>query len=165
MTDDGTTTGPTGASGLTGDAAPISSLLPAFGFTADQMETDANIAAWREAVATLFEVDELAADEPGPFRADISSYAMGPALIGLSRASGQRFRRTAETIARSGVDHIILQLYLRGGYDGVAGSPAPRARPDCLVYSEARMEQAARRFPAGCARSRPRERIDRYTSP
>ncbi|WP_371259221.1 helix-turn-helix domain-containing protein [Bradyrhizobium sp. WSM1743] len=49
MTDDGTTTGPTDASGLTDDAAPISSLLPAFGFIADQMETDENVAAWREA--------------------------------------------------------------------------------------------------------------------
>jgi AraC-like DNA-binding protein len=102
MTDDRTTTGPNEAAGSMGDAAPASSLLPAFGFTADQMETHTNVAAWREAVATLFDVDELAADEPGPFRADIRSFAMGPVLIGLSRASGQRFLRTPETIARSG---------------------------------------------------------------
>ncbi len=48
-----------------------------FGFTADQMEGHTNVAAWREAVATLFDVDELAADEPGPFRADIRSFAAG----------------------------------------------------------------------------------------
>lgn len=122
------TTAPTPTSGLTGEPTPVSSQLPAFGFTADHMEADANIAAWREAVATLFEVDELAAGEPGPFRADISSYAMGPVLIGLSRASGQRFRRTAETIARSGVDHIILQLYVTGGFDGIAGARPIRVR-------------------------------------
>ncbi|MGE5157191.1 MAG: helix-turn-helix domain-containing protein [Gemmatimonas sp.] len=80
-----------------------------------------NISAWREAVATLFDVDEFALADADRFRADIRSYAMGPVLLGLSRASGQRFRRTAETIARSGVDHIILQLYVKGGYDGVAG--------------------------------------------
>ncbi|WP_407122248.1 AraC family transcriptional regulator [Bradyrhizobium sp. STM 3561] len=126
----------------------MSSLLPAFGFTADQMETDANVAAWREAVATLFEVDELAADEPGPFRADISSYAMGPALIGLSRASGQRFRRTAETIARSGVDHIILQLYLKGGYDGVAGTRPMQVRAGdiCLFDLAQTLETKATAF-------------------
>jgi AraC-like DNA-binding protein len=122
MTDDRTTPRPKDASGLPGDAAPISSLLPAFGFAADQMEADANVAAWREAVATLFDVDDLAAGEPGPFRADINSFALGPVLIGLSRASGQRFRRTPETIARSGVDHLILQLYLKGSYDGIAGT-------------------------------------------
>ncbi|WP_141935906.1 helix-turn-helix domain-containing protein [Bradyrhizobium sp. UNPA324] len=148
MSDDATTTGSTDASGPTADAAPISSLLPAFGFRADQMEAHANVAAWREAVATLFDVDELAADEPGPFRADISSYAMGPVLIGLSRASGQRFRRTAETIARSGVDHIILQLYLRGGYHGVAGTRPMRVRAGdiCLFDLAQTLETKATAF-------------------
>ncbi|WP_454648251.1 helix-turn-helix domain-containing protein [Bradyrhizobium liaoningense] len=142
MSDDCTTTGPTDASGLNDDVAPISSLLPAFGFTADRMETDANVAA------TLFDVDELAADEPGPFRADISSYAMGPVLIGLSRASGQRFRRTPETIAHSGVDHIILQLYLKGGYDGVAGTRPIRVRAGdiCLFDLAQTLETKATAF-------------------
>ncbi|WP_128925346.1 helix-turn-helix domain-containing protein [Bradyrhizobium guangxiense] len=148
MSDDCPTAGPKAASGLTGDTAPISSLLPAFGFSADQMEADANVAAWREAVATLFDVDQLAADEPSPFRADISSYAMGPVLIGLSRASGQRFRRTPETIARSGVDHIILQLYLRGGFDGLAGDSPVRVHAGdiCLFDLAQTLETRATAF-------------------
>lgn len=148
MTDDAPTTGPKHASGLTGNAAPTTSLLPTFGFVADQMEADANVAAWREAVATLFDVDELAAGEPGPFRADITSYAMGPVLVGLSRASGQRFRRTPETIARSGVDHIILQLYLKGGYDGIAGSRPIRvcAGDICLFDLAQTLETRATAF-------------------
>ncbi|MGC2775674.1 MAG: helix-turn-helix domain-containing protein [Bradyrhizobium sp.] len=99
----------------------VSSLVPSYGFSAEQMDTEANIAAWREAISTFFEVDALAADEATPFRADVLSYALGPVLFGMARASGQRFRRTAETIVRSGVDHIILQLYVRGSYEGVAG--------------------------------------------
>ncbi|WP_431202892.1 helix-turn-helix domain-containing protein [Bradyrhizobium betae] len=148
MSDARPTTGPKDTSGLTGDAAPVSSLLPAFGFTADQMATDANVAAWREAVATLFDVDDLAAGEPGPFRADISSYAMGPVLIGMSRASGQRFRRTAETIARSGVDHIILQLYLKGGFDGIADARPVRVRAGdiCLFDLAQTLETRATAF-------------------
>lgn len=148
MTDDRTTTGPNEASGLMGDAAPVSSLLPTFGFAADQMETSANVATWREAVATLFDVDELAAGETGPFRADISSFAMGPVLIGLSRASGQRFRRTPETIARSGVDHLILQLYLKGGYDGIAGDRPVRVRAGdiCLFDLAQTLETRATAF-------------------
>ncbi|WP_063683990.1 helix-turn-helix domain-containing protein [Bradyrhizobium stylosanthis] len=148
MSDNGTTTRPKDASGLTGDAAPASSQLPAFGFTADLMDPSANIAAWREAIATLFDVDELAADEPGPFRADVSSYAMGPVLIGLSRASGQRFRRTPETIARSGVDHIILQLYVAGGFDGVAGARPVRVRAGdiCLFDLAQTLETRATAF-------------------
>ncbi len=148
MTDAGPTTAPKPASGLTGDTAPTTSLLPTFGFAADQMEAGANIAAWREAVATLFDVDELAAGEPGPFRADINSYAMGPLLIGSSRASGQRFRRTPETIARSGVDHIILQLYRSGGYDGNAGARPVRVRAGdiCLFDLAQPLETRATAF-------------------
>ncbi|WP_316224845.1 MULTISPECIES: helix-turn-helix domain-containing protein [unclassified Bradyrhizobium] len=99
----------------------VSSLVPSFGFSSEGMETEANIAAWRAAVSTFFEVDELAANEPGPFRADVRSFAMGSVLFGLARASGQHFRRDTHTIARSGVDHVIIQAYVRGGYHGTAG--------------------------------------------
>ena len=148
MSDDCPTAGPKATSGPTGDAAPISSLLPTFSFNADQMQTDANVAAWREAVATLFDIDELAAGEPGPFRADLTSYAMGPVLIGLSRASGQRFRRTSETIARSGVDHLILQLYVTGGFDGLAGVRPIRVRAGdiCLFDLAQTLETTATAF-------------------
>jgi len=135
MTDDPATTGQQETAGTIGDAASVSSLLPTFGFAAARMGTDENIAAWREAVATLFDVDELGRGEPAPFSADLCSYAMGPLLIGLSRAGGQRFVRTTETVARSGVDHIILQLYLKGGFDGLAGELPIRVRAgDICVF-------------------------------
>lgn len=104
------------------DIRTVSSLLPSYGFSAGQMDTASNIAAWREATSTFFDVDELAAGEVAPFSAEVVSYALGSVLLGSARASGQRFRRSAETIARSGVDHIILQLYVTGGYTGMAGS-------------------------------------------
>jgi hypothetical protein len=113
---------------LNGESASVSSLLPSFAFTAEDMGADENISAWRDAVATLFDVDELASNEADRFRADFRSYAMGPVLLGLARASGQRFRRTPETIARSGVDHIILQFYAKGSYDGQAGDLPLRVR-------------------------------------
>ncbi|CCE05569.1 putative Transcriptional regulatory protein, AraC/XylS family [Bradyrhizobium sp. STM 3843] len=100
----------------------VSSLVPSFGFSADRMRPDENIAAWRAAVSTFFDVDELAAGEPGPFQAEVRSYAMGSVLFGLARASGQHFRRDTRTIARSGVDHVIIQSYVSGGYHGTAGA-------------------------------------------
>jgi len=133
---------------LNGASTAISTLVPSFGFVAEDMGADENIAAWREAVATLFDVDELASGEPGRFRADIRSYALGPVLLGLSRASSQRFLRTPETIARSGVDHIILQLYVRGGYDGRAGDAAVRVRAGdiCLLDLAQTLETRATAF-------------------
>ncbi len=130
------------------DAVRIGDLVPSFGFVADAMSTDENIATWREAVGTLFDVDELAEGEPGPFRADLTSFVLGPVLLGSTRASAQRFRRTVDTIARSSVDHIILQLYVRGGYDGVAGQRRMQVRPGdiCLFDLAQTLETRATSF-------------------
>lgn len=133
---------------MTSEIESVSSLLPSFGFSSEQMGTEDNIAAWRETTATFFDVDELAAGEPQPFRADLRSYAMGSILLGMARASGQRFRRTAATIARSGVDHIILQLYVKGGYEGVAGDIPIRVEPGdiCVLDLAQTCETRARAF-------------------
>jgi AraC-like DNA-binding protein len=133
---------------LNGESASVSSLLPSFAFTAEDMGADENISAWRDAVATLFDVDELASNEADRFRADLRSYAMGPVLLGLARASGQRFRRTPETIARSGVDHIILQFYAKGSYDGQAGDLPLRVRAGdiCVLDLAQTLETRATAF-------------------
>lgn len=111
------------------------SKVESFGFTGADMEPEANIVAWRTAVATLFDVDQLGRGEPGPFRADLESYAIGPILIGKTRFSAQHFSRSLEVVARSGVDHVIMQLYLAGGYQGVAGDDPIQVGPgDICVF-------------------------------
>lgn len=122
------------------DVPAVGDPVPCFGFQADTMSPEDNAAAWREAVGTLFEVDELAWGELEPFRADLVSYALGPVVLGATRASSQRFRRTPETIARSGVDHVIVQLYTSGGYDGVAGNRPMQVRAgDICVFDLAQV--------------------------
>ena len=129
-------------------APAIGELVPRFGFQAVDLEPDANAAAWREAVATLFDVDELAAGEAGPFQADLVTYAMGSVVLGITRASGQRFHRSLDTVARSGIDHVIVQLYTRGGYDGVAGERPMRVRAGdvCLFDLAQTLETRATPF-------------------
>ncbi|NJS15504.1 MAG: helix-turn-helix domain-containing protein [Sphingopyxis sp.] len=102
--------------------ATTATRIDSFGFRGADMDADANAAAWQEAVSPLFAVDELGRGEPGRFEADLESYAMGPMLLGCARFSGQRFSRSMELIAHSGVDHIMVQIYLSGGFEGVAGS-------------------------------------------
>jgi AraC-like DNA-binding protein len=108
--------------------------IPSFGFQGSDMPSTENYTAWREAVATLFDVDLQGRSDLGPFVADLQTYAMGSVLFGLARASAQRFTRSTETIARSGVDHIIVQLYMNGGYTGMAGEhPIAVAAGDICV--------------------------------
>lgn len=130
------------------DSVRVSDLVPRFGFLAESLSPEDNAGVWREAVGTLFDVEDLALGEPGPFRADLTSFALGSVLLGTTRASGQRFRRTVDTIARSNVDHIILQLYVRGGFEGVAGPRAMRVQPGdiCLFDLAQTLDTRANAF-------------------
>ncbi len=96
--------------------------LPIIHFTSQDLSADENYAAWRQATDTLFDIDCLSAGHPVRFQADLTSYSMGSILLGHTRSVAQRFSRSTATIARSGIDHIIVQLYMVGGYHGHAGS-------------------------------------------
>lgn len=96
--------------------------LPRVSFRGADLSADENYAAWRHAVATLFDVALEDEKDLGTFRADLTSYAIGSILLGHTRSVGQLFSRSTETIARSGIDHVIVQLYIAGGYRGIAGS-------------------------------------------
>lgn len=106
----------------------VGDAVPDFGFSALDLPPEDNVRIWRDAVSTLFEVDDFRPEPGERFRADLSTYALGPAIFAVARASGQRFTRSLRTIAASGIDHVIVQLYLRGGYDGLAGPNPIRVR-------------------------------------
>ena len=116
------------------DDHPRTIAIPVFGVSADA-DPATNAAAWGRALETFFEIEPLPTDGRDSFSAEIESYAMGPILFGRARAGGQRFRRTSATIARSGVDHMIVQLYVDGGFDGTAGvSPVSVQAGDICVF-------------------------------
>ncbi len=123
-------------------------LLPSFGFRAEGMAESDNHEAWRLAVATMFDIDRRGRADLGPFRAEFTAYAMGVALFGRAKATAQRFTRDAGTIARSGVDHIIVQLYQEGGYEGMAGSRPIKVEPGdiCVLDFAETVETTATAF-------------------
>jgi AraC-like DNA-binding protein len=69
----------------------------------------------------------VALPDPGAvdaFQVKVDSYHLGPLVLGRVTANAQQFRRSRLTVARSGVDHYLVQLYSQGGYDGeVEGRP------------------------------------------
>ena len=96
--------------------------LPIIHFTSHDFSADENYTVWCQATDALFDIDFQGADHPVRFQADLTSYSMGSILLGRTRSVAQRFSRSTATIARSGIDHIIVQLYMVGGYHGHAGS-------------------------------------------
>lgn len=122
--------------------------LPFFGISSSEMTPEANYAAWGDATATMFDIDAGGRTATEPFYADLVSYAMGPVLIGRARAAAQTFTRSASTIARSGVDHILVQLYQQGGYRGIAGTLPIEVNPGdiCILDFAETLETTASSF-------------------
>jgi AraC-like DNA-binding protein len=80
----------------------------------------------------LFDVSVADKQAVDAFRVRIDSYHMGALLLGSVTASAQEFRRSPVTIARSGVDHYLVQLYPVGGYAGDAEGRTVHVRPGDL---------------------------------
>lgn len=100
-----------------GAAAPLAIFI----LEADAHASAGQLDAWRAATAALFDASPIAADDTG-FSASIRSYAIGPLLFGRSAGVAQHFVRDHSVVARSGVDHLFVQLYVAGGYRGTTSA-------------------------------------------
>lgn len=85
--------------------------------------------AWRRIAAIFFDVALVHPAALDSFAVEVDSHNLGPVVIARIAASAQVFRRSAFTIARTGMDHYLVQLYRRGGYAGRAGEREIRVRP------------------------------------
>jgi hypothetical protein len=72
------------------------------------------------ALGQLFDIDLNGVGQAKSFRADLASYFMGPMVLGTAECTAQNYGRTGRTIARSGIDPFLVQLYTKGGFTGTA---------------------------------------------
>ncbi len=68
--------------------------------------------AWRELVSPVFVTDTD--HELDRFDIDFHAAHLGPLILASTASVGQRFDRDTATVARSGVDHVIVQAYVDG---------------------------------------------------
>lgn len=68
---------------------------------------------WCEHLAPVFE-SEVARDADLSAPMVLKTYHLGEVLLGAVSAPAQRLKRSARTIARQGIDHILLQFYTAG---------------------------------------------------
>lgn len=106
---------------MTGDQETASaSRLPHFRLACGPSRTK-SYEEWRDATAPLFEARIEGSDGPEGFDGHLEGYNLGRMIIGFGRSVGQRFRRDRRLIARSPLDHFVVQLYTSGGSCGTAG--------------------------------------------
>lgn len=106
-----------------GSSQPIPRAL----FQTETLPVSERFAVWRESVLPLF--DSFREEAQEVFRARVESFNLNTMFFGLSAFSSLRFRREKNHRFDEGADHLLVQLYLAGGYRGYNGSKEVEVTP------------------------------------
>lgn len=109
--------------------APASRRIPHDVFRAELFPERERFGIWRESVLPLFESRARGPLEPGQFQARVESYNLQDIFFCMSGFSPLSFHRDRHHAAPDGGDHLLVQLYLRGGYAGYNGAYPVRVGP------------------------------------
>jgi len=122
--------------------------LPSFSFNGSEVSSaEEAFWTWRSITSPLFDVSIPDSHGVDAFDVKVDSYHLGPLVFGSVSAQAQKFHRSPLTIARSGVDHYLVQLYSQGGYAGEADGRDIRVGPgdiSILDLSQTLQTQAGR---------------------
>jgi AraC-like DNA-binding protein len=97
------------------------SRIPASFFRTQTLPHAERFGAWRESVGVFLDTRLDARTDHAMFAGDVESYLLEDIVISRPRANGQKFDRASRRIARDGMDHYMIQLFVRGGTDIALG--------------------------------------------
>jgi len=98
----------------------IGDTSPALRFDSLEMPTEEGFWRWRDQMSPIFDVG-VSRDAVGSFRGSLHTYHLGSVLLGRCTTVTQSFDRSQQLIARSGIDHYLVQLQRQGRSRGVMG--------------------------------------------
>lgn len=93
------------------DNAELPGLILPFGQTVGE----AAFQQWSETVATVYDID-VPPENLSDFRFGFSAWHFGSLVLGVSETDKIEFWRSPRTIARSGIDHYLVQVYEDGHF-------------------------------------------------
>lgn len=105
--------------------------LPVFTIASRDVGGPESMEEFRRSVADLFAATPIG---DAPHRVDLTATHLGNLLLSEVSSSPLAFSRTDELIATVGIDHILVQLYVEGGYEGHAGDAAIAVRPGDVCF-------------------------------
>ncbi|MBN8941151.1 MAG: helix-turn-helix domain-containing protein [Rhizobiales bacterium] len=99
--------------------------LPIARFATETLPKGEGFAAWREAVAGLYEVEPPPPSGPAGFSGVATGIHLGPLVLGVMRVDALAYHRSPAKIRADGLDHFVLGLSDPG--------TAPSAAPTVLI--------------------------------
>jgi AraC-like DNA-binding protein len=91
-------------------------------FSVSSQETGGPAAfhSFHEAVAPIFDIAPVEDGGLDSFSCAMSSFHLNSLMIGLVQSDPLVFERSASLLIDSGIDHLLVQLYIEGGFSGMA---------------------------------------------
>lgn len=101
-------------------------------FRTDTLPAGEGFPVWRDAVLPLF---DCAPPDAATFAATLKGYNLRETFVSICTFTELRFRRAARYAHDEGADHLLVQIYLEGGYVGDNGLTPVRVEPNdiCLL--------------------------------
>lgn len=114
-------------------------------FRTDVLPVNERFPVWRDAVLPLF--DCASADRNG-FAATLEGYDLKQTFFSICTFSGLRYRRAAHHPYDEGAEHLLVQIYLEGGYVGENGLQPVRIEPGDICLLDLGKTLATRTLPS-----------------
>jgi AraC-like DNA-binding protein len=96
-------------------------------------------AAFEQSVQDVFSITRRS---DGDYQLDLIAWHLGTIMLGTFRSSALTFDRSPSLVGSSGLDHFLVQLYVEGGFDGVAGDkPVTVGAGDIVIFDLAQTLQ------------------------
>jgi len=98
---------------------------------------------WKESISCIFDVDADTETRREDFFAAVDATMIGPMMLARTTSRGQRWERSSSTIARDGMDHVMVQLYEDGDQTvTTSGRDVEQPKGGMLVYDLSRTIRA-----------------------
>ncbi|EQB18339.1 helix-turn-helix domain-containing protein [Sphingobium lactosutens] len=110
---------------------PSGDSLPTFRISTDSMTGPDALTAFGQSVQDVFSLTCLG--DPECYRLDVAAWHLGTIMVGWFRSSALAFDRDAALAAASGLDHLLVQLYVGGGFTGSAADRSVTVRAGDIV--------------------------------
>jgi len=109
---------------------------PYFHISTGDVDMAAALAAFQQSVQDVFILTRLS---EGPYELELSAWNLGTMMAGIFRSSALAFDRPSSLVASGGLDHVLVQLYVEGGFSGVAdGLPVTVAAGEIVAFDLSR---------------------------
>lgn len=91
--------------------------LPASFFHTDRLSPVDRFGAWRRSISVFIDVAPAGDDGGEPFTASVESYLVDGIMLARCAAGQQKFTRSTAKFAHDAIDHYMIQLFIKGGFD------------------------------------------------